>query len=161
MALDPYKPPGARVEDQGEEDDLAGRPPQVTLACRILWVTLVIGLLSMLPVIRGEWWGDIDDDDLQAAQVVLYGGVALVGVFAVAYGVLIYLAGRRNDVARWLLLLLLALSWVVTVGEFAETLEQAPWAAAADGLVAMLELAACYLLFLSPGAAWFRRQPGA
>ena len=131
----------------------------MTFACRILWVTLVIGVLSMHPAIRGEWWGEVEDGDLQTAQVVLYGGVALLGVFAVAYGILIYLAGRRNNVARWLLLLLLALGWVVTVGEFAETIEEAPWAAAADGLLAVLELAACYLLFLSPGAAWFSR-PG-
>ena len=154
--MDPYKPPAARVEDQGEDEDLAGRPPQVTLACRILWLALVVGLLSMHPLIRGEWWGEVEDNE--AMQVVLYGTVALLGGFVVAYGILIWLIGRRNDVARWLLLVLLALGWMVTLGEFAETLEETPWAAVVDGLLLVVELSACYLLFLSPGAAWFRRQ---
>ena len=157
--MDPYKPPAARVEDREEDEDLAGRPPQVTLACRILWVALVIGLLSMHPTIRGDWWGEIDDDS--AVQVILYGATALLGAFVVAYGILIYLIGRRNDVARWLLLVLLALGWMVTLGEFAETLEETPWAAVVDGVLLLVELFACYLLFLSPGAAWFRRRRGA
>jgi putative copper export protein len=155
LAQDPYKPPASRVEDVGEDEELAGRPPQVTYACRLLWAVLVIDLLSMHPAIRGDWWGEVEDEDM---RMFVYGGVALVAVLFLAYGFLIYLVGRRNDVARWLLLLLFALGAVATVGDFAETLEETPWAAAVDGFSLVVELWACYLLFLSPGAAWFRRR---
>ena len=114
----PVQAAGRAGEDQEEDEDLAGKPTQAALACRILWVALVIGLLSMHPAIRGEWWGEVEDSE--AMQVVLYGTVALLGAFVVAYGILIYLIGRRNDVARWLLLVMLALGWIVTLGDFAE-----------------------------------------
>jgi hypothetical protein len=157
LALDPYKPPAARIEDLEGEAELAGRPPQVTYACRMLWVAVLIDLLSMHPAIRGDWWGEPGEEDW---QMFVYGAIGLSAVFTLAYGVLIYLVGRRSDFARWLLLLLFALGFVVTVGDFAETLEERPWAGAADGLVLVIELAACYLLFLSPGAAWFKPRAG-
>jgi len=158
---DPYKPPAARVEDKGEEEELAGRPAEVTRACSILWVAIALGVIALHPAIRGEWWadlGDSDGDERNLVPIVIFGAIAVTALMFLACGVLTYLIGRRNNVARWIMLALLALGWLVTLGEFAESMDETPAAALADVLIMAAELWACYLLFLSPGAAWFRRS---
>jgi hypothetical protein len=155
VALDPYKPPAARVEDRGEDEELAGRPRQVTLACYILVVAVVIGLAAWLPDSFREM-ADAAHDGEEVGEAFLYVAIVLAAIFTVAYGVLIYLIGRRNNFARWALLFLLALGWLVTAGYFFETLEESAIEAAAEVVVVAAELWACYLLFLSPAAAWFK-----
>jgi hypothetical protein len=157
VALDPYKPPAARVEDRGEEEDLAGRPAQVTQACYILVVALVVGLAVWLPDSLREFAKAADDEE-DVGDALVYVWIAVTAIFALAYGILVYLVGRRSNVARWILLVILALGWMVTAGYFFTTLEESAIEAAAEVAVVAAELWACYLLFLGPGAAWFRRR---
>jgi hypothetical protein len=157
MAQDPYKAPAAPVGKREATEDAAPRPPQVTLACRILWVTLVLGAATMHPSVRGEWWAEGAEGDAGLADAALIGGLFLAVVFLAIFAVLLFLTGRRENWARWTMLGLLAFGWLMGLYDLPRSFAATPGAALTDMLIAAAELWASYLLFLSPGAAWFKR----
>jgi len=160
MAQDPYRTPGAPVGRREAAEDAAPRPEQVSLACRILWVTTLLSAATLHPSVRGEWWiGDASVDE-ETAGAMLTGGLIMAGLFFGLFAAMLYLTGRRRNWARWVLLALLALGWVMWLTDLPRSFAETPGAALADTLISAAELAAGYLLFLSPGAAWFRRPAG-
>ena len=150
MDKNPYRPPGAPVAD---DIDAAPRPPQVTLACRNLWFSMAVGLLSLLPMFRGEWW--VDQEGKIASSAALTAGLIMMVLFTAIYLTLIQSVLKRRNWARWTLLAFLVFGWMMQVPEFPKTIAAAPLAAAVDVTCLLIELWACYLLFLSPGAKWF------
>jgi len=91
------------------------------------------------------------------ADAALIGGLFLAVVFFAIFAVLLFLTGRRENWARWTMLGLLAFGWLMGLYDLPRSFAETPGAALADMLIAAAELWASYLLFLSPGAAWFKR----
>ena len=156
MDHNPYKPPDAIVADRASRP----RPPQVTRACRILWAMLILGLVSLHPAIRGEWWtspeGVESGEAGGAPDVVLAIGVALGVLLTVAFAGLLVLVGRRHNWARWTLLVYLVLGWVLLALDVPTAVnETPPVAIAIDLLSAAAEAWAGFLLFADPAAQWF------
>jgi hypothetical protein len=139
------------------EQEAVPRPAQVVLACRILWVTLALSAMTLHPTIRGEWWAEGVEGDPGLASAALIGGLFLAVVFLALFGVLLYLTGRRENWARWTMLGLLAFGWLTGLYDLSRSFSETPAAAVTDMLIATAEFWASYLLFLSPGAAWFKR----
>jgi len=156
MAHDPYKAPSAPVGKREAAEDAAPRPAQVTLGCRILWVTLALSAATMHPSVRGEWWMQGAEDDPALAEAALIGGLFMAGVFFAIFAIVLFLAGRRQNWARWTMLALLAFGWVMGLYDLPRSFAETPGAALADMLIAAAELWASYLIFLTPGAAWFK-----
>jgi hypothetical protein len=154
MAQNPYEAPSAAVDDPAVA--MAPRPPQVTLAIRILWITFGVSLITMHPSIRGDWWNM--PGTASATESGLMAGVVVASLIFSAIGAtLIWLTGRGRNWARWALLALLIIGWLVTISDFSRSIVETPIAAIADVLIAAAELWACYLLFQGAGAAWFSR----
>jgi hypothetical protein len=152
----PYAPPKTTVKDK--PDVIPPRPAQITLAIRILWVGMFAGLVGLFPWIRGEWWLNADGSTPEAAGLVF--GIVLAVIF-LGIGILFYVfIGRRHNWARWGLLVYLLIGWIIQAFDLPETIDKMPLAAAIDIVIVLSELWACYLLFLSPGAKWFKRQDG-
>jgi len=152
----PYDPPKTTVKDK--PDVIPPRPAQIALAIRILWVGMIAGLIGLLPLIRGEWWLTPDGSTPEAAGLVF--GVVLAVIF-VGIGIMFYVfIGRRHNWARWGLLVYLLIGWIIQAVDLPQTIYKTPFAGAIDIGIVLSELWACYLLFLSPGARWFRRQDG-
>jgi hypothetical protein len=150
----PYEPPKTTVEDR--LDLIPPQPPQIARALRLLWAVVIASGISLLPVIRGRWWIE-PGQTLSAAQSLAFAMV----VATISFGIMIsfiVLVGRRKNWARWILLAFLMVGWITVAIDMAQTLSATPFAGAIDFLVTIAELWAAYLLFLSPGAQWFKRQ---
>jgi hypothetical protein len=157
VAHDPYRAPAAPVGKREAAEDAAPAPQQVRLACRILWVTLLLSAATLHPSVRGEWWAQGAEGAADPGDV-LAGGLFMSAVFFGFVAALIFLTGRRQYWARWTLLAVLAFGWLMGLYDLPRSFAETPGAALADTLIAAAEMWASYLLFLSPGAAWFRRS---
>jgi hypothetical protein len=157
VGQDPYKAPAAPVGKHEAAEDAAPPPQQVRLACRILWVTLILSAATLHPSVRGEWWTEGAAGAADPADM-LVGGLMMSAVFFGFVAGLIFLTGRRQYWARWTLLAFLAFGWLMGLYDLPRSFAETPGAALADTLIAAAELWASYLLFLGPGAAWFRRS---
>lgn len=154
MNIDPFKAPTAKVADIDARRDHEPRPASITIACRLLWATVVLGLLSLIPGVRHGLW-----DDYGNAPMAV--GLAL-GFVAVMAGVeiwLIRLVARRHGWARWALLAYLLVGWLMTFSDFSGSIDEGMAAVLVDLVTGIAEMAAVGLLFLSSGRFWFAR-PG-
>jgi hypothetical protein len=158
VAHDPYKAPSAPVGDQEAAEDAAPAPEQVRLACRILWVTLLLSAATLHPSVRGEWWLEGAEGTPEVADAMLVGGLVMSAVFFGFVALVVFLTRRGHYWARWILLALLAFGWLMGLYDLPRSLGETPGAALADLLITAAEVWACYLLFLSPGATWFRQS---
>ncbi len=151
MEHNPYQAPNTPLADPIEPP----APIEIRWACRILWAVLLLSLVMMHPAIRGEWWLVSDADDLEEFWliVVLVFSALLLCIFAM----LIVFIQRRHNWARWVMLLFVVLGLIGLLIDFSESWSDAPIALVADSMLAMAELVACYLLFISAGAKWFSR----
>ena len=154
MERSPYEPPGATVKDQ--PDVAPPQPPQVARAIRLLWAVLAASLVSLLPLFRGTWWVIPDASASPAAGLAV--GVVVTVIWSGIMIALIRRLNRRRNWARWVLLGYLSIGWIALAIDLPSTLEATPFAGMIDVVVAICELSASYLLFLSPGAEWFKRQ---
>ena len=160
MDHNPYRPPDAVVTDRAPQP----KPPQVRQACRILWAMMVLGLISLHPSIRGEWWAA--PSGVEAADVPGAAGIALA--IALTLGIaltlffagLVVLVGRRHNWARWTLLVYLVLGWVVLALELPTSVMETPLAATIDLLSAAAEAWACYLPDATQTGAGLRGSGG-
>jgi hypothetical protein len=153
MTDDPYKAPRAHVADIEPGPDLASRPPSVTLACRLLWATLALGLLSLIPGVRNDLWTEFDK--VPGAIVFMIGFVA---VMTLLEAWLIRLVSRRQGWARWALLGYLIAGWLMTFSDFSVSIDQGMAAVIIDLVAGFGELVAVGLLFLSGGRLWFAKS---
>jgi hypothetical protein len=153
MTTDPYKAPKAQVADVDVGPDLASRPASVTLACRLLWVTLALGVLSLVPEVRTGLWVGLEKTP--GAVVFMVGFVAAMTLIEAW---LIRLVARRHGWARWALLVYLIVGWLMTFSDFSVSIEQGMIAVVIDLVCGVAEMVAAGLLFLSAGRMWFHRQ---
>lgn len=156
MSSDPFKAPTANVADPDNVPrDREPRPPPVTLACRLLWATVVLDLLSLVPGVRAGLWSGYDETP---------GAVVVAMVFVlVMTGIeiwLIRLVAHRHGWARWALLIYLITGWLMTFSDFSESIGQGMAAVVIDLSTGIAEVVAICLLFLSNGRFWFGK-PGA
>lgn len=150
---DPFRAPTAQVADRDIARNQSPRPASITLACRLLWATIVVGLLSLIPGVRHGLW----DDYVNSPVAVLL----ILGIIALMTGIeiwLIRLVARRHDWARWALLVYLFAGWLMTFSDFSGSIEQGMAAVLIDLGTGIAEVIAVGLLFLSRGRSWFARQ---
>lgn len=155
MAQNPYEAPEAHVADPVVA--MAPRPPEVALACRILWIVFVLGFLTMLPSIRGEWWM-LYASESGGAGAGLVAGLMMASIFGAIFATFVWFTGRGRNWARWALLAYLIFGWIVLVIDFPRSISITPVAAFLDLIIAVVEVWPCRLLFRGPGAAWFSRR---
>lgn len=152
MAQNPYQAPESQVADPVTQQ--GPPPPEVSLACRILWISLGASLVTMLPAIRGEWWAPQGTEDFAGIAAVTIGfALAMIALYAW----LVWMVSQGRNWARWALLACFVLGWFVWLSDMPRSIAETPLAALADTLIALAEVWACYLLFRGPGAAWFTR----
>jgi len=156
MTIDPYKAPKALVADVDVERDLASRPASVTLACRLLWATIVLGLLSLIPGIRNDLWSDY----ARTPDAVIF-AMAFVVVVALLEAWLIRLVAQRHGWARWALLFYLIAGWLMTFSDFSSSIDQGMAAVIIDLASGITEVVAAWLLFLGRGRIWFADRASA
>lgn len=142
---DPFAPPKAPVEIPWK---LPPRPAQVTQALYLLGASFVLGAFSLIPGFRDGYWEAFED----LAPVMLL----FLVVLYIAYGAMIYWLSKGNNVVRWILLALNALSLLTQIFDFEAQLAQGTLAYLTDWLILLLELGAMTLLFRGEGAAWFK-----
>jgi hypothetical protein len=155
MNVDPFKAPTAQVADRDTEPERnqPPRPASITLACRLLWATIALGLLSLIPGVRHGLWDDYANSPVAVLLVL--------AVIAFMTGIeiwLIRLVARRHGWARWALLIYLLAGWLMTFSDFSGSIEQGMAAVLVDLLTGLAEMAAVGLLFLSSGRSWFGRR---
>lgn len=151
MAQNPYEPPEAPVADPVAAN--VPRPPEVALACRILWIVFVLGFVTLLPSIRGEWWMSpgLSGDDASG----LAAGLVMALILSALFAYFVWWISRGRNWARWALLAYLIFGLLVMVADFPRSISETPIAAVLDVVMAIAEVWACHLLFRGPGAAWF------
>jgi hypothetical protein len=158
MADERYRAPGTAVGGREAAQDALPRPYQVGRALQLLWAVFFIGLVTLLPDVRGEWWLGSEPIEAELHDAAFVGGVILAALFSALYVALVFFLGRRQAWARWAMLAFLVLGWVLTGIDLPRSLAETPAAAFADVLMAAVEAWACRLLFSAPASAWFRRR---
>ena len=146
MGENPYSPPGAEVKDIDQGLPPAERPREVTLAVRLLWVSLFAGI----PVSFRE------DQDASAggdAAFMLYFTLALYAISVV----MIVSIRRGRNWARVLLLAFNVLNLLSFLFAFGEFLKYPAGELIVLLVVVGLDLTALYLLYTRAGTAWFQR----
>jgi hypothetical protein len=157
VADERYKAPAAAVGGREAAQDALPRPYEVARALQLLWAVFAIGLVTLHPSVRGDWWLGSEGVEPALEDAALVGGLIVAGLFSGFYIGLVFLIGRRHAWARWAMLGFLALGWVIQGMDLPRSLSETPAAAFADLLMAGAELWACRLLYSAPAAAWFRR----
>ena len=146
MSSNPFAPPNAKVTDPS---NVQPPPPrEIRTACRLILLSLVLGLVTLAPGIRPERPGD--------AEVPLLFTLGLTVFFS---GLTVWLAlklyGGRNW-ARWVMLAYLAAGWWVAGSELQENFALSPVSGVIDVVCAAMEVVACWLFIAGKGARWFR-----
>jgi len=150
MSNDPYRPPSAEVQDP----PVTRSPPpqQVSQARLLIWASLALGLLELLPGIRPEL-PDAPDVPLSVTLglVVIFGGITL------------WLADRLHggkNWARWAMLVYMILGWATSADDFGVYFTVSPIAGMISLACIALELVACWFLFTGAGDRWFAELSG-
>lgn len=142
-----FTPPTAPVADVPAEP-----PPQpVVIACGLLVLSLVLGFVSLGLEVRGA---------PMETPFILVGAVVMLPLLAL-YLWLVVMLWRRRGWARWAVLAFVAAGWLMLLLD--QTGVEGPLQATmiVDGVCAVAELVAMGLVFLGPGARWFRDRPQA
>ena len=155
MTDDPFRAPKARLSDADTGPDLAARPASVTLACRLLWATLIIGALSMIPGVRTGLWSGVGENAGAGAFAL-----GFIVAMTVLEAWLIRLVSHGRGWARWLLLAYLLAGWLMTFSDFSATIDQGMVAVIVDLVSGVAEMIAIGLLFLGRGRAWYCKDSG-
>ena len=141
----PYAPPKAPVSDVLPET--VERPPDVTLAVRLLWISLGVGVFGLFV-----------DPDVKGGVLVVAIAMGLVGCGIGAW-INFKIASGRNW-ARIIYLIMAIVVYALTAATWKSTV------APTRGLVstvfnvvgAALDVWILYLLFKRSSSAWFRQQ---
>lgn len=147
MTPNRYAPPGADVADP----DTAPPPRAVQRACRLVIASLLLGLFTLVPGVAAKAPDDVPVPFLVTlALLAIFGGLTVWLVVNVHRGV---------NWARWALLVYLVLGWVLVGMQFNDEFMRSPISGMIEVACFALEVAACWLLFVGGGAAWFAAQP--
>jgi len=131
-------------------------PPAIARACRLLLLSMALGIVTLAPSISGHWW--TSPDSSVPDSIALAFNLSFASVELALYALLIYLTYTRRNWARWALLVFLMFGWVLLVKDFPLLQADTPMAALWNAASMSVELLACYLLFFSRDAAWFSRR---
>lgn len=131
-------------------------PRGIARACRLLLLSMALGVVALAPSISGHWWASPDSSVPDSIALAFSLSFTLAGL--ALYALLIYLTYTRRNWARWALLAFLTFGWILLVKDFSRLQSDTPMAALWNAASMALELVACYLLFLGRDAAWFLRR---
>lgn len=145
MTPNPFAPPTAEVADVNLSRPQ--RPQAVNLACRLIMISLALGIVSLLPGIRPPR----PDDPLVPLSFTL-GAVVVFGGLTIWFAIEVL---RGKPWARWVMLAYLVLGWLLGAGEMSDDFLRSPVLGVIDAACIVLELLACRLLFFGAGAQWF------
>jgi hypothetical protein len=145
-----YEPPTAAVADVLPDVDLSTRPATVVLACRVLWASLAFAAASSVLEVR---YYLLVDQSVPNALLLGYGIASVIG-FAIE-GTFVYYVLQRANWARWILLGLFVVSWVLVMDAVTDLEPGDIRALYLDGVVTLLEIVASMLLFMGQGRKWF------
>jgi len=120
------------------------RPREITLATRLLWVTLLLGVLnSMLQ------WSHLREVGSVGFILTVQGGTLFVMVW------LVIQISRGRNWARILFLLLFVAGIALEPRVVLASLTISPVGGAIALVQILMQLVSFYLLFVSPGRAWY------
>jgi hypothetical protein len=122
------------------------RPREVTLATRILWVTLLLGVLNSI-----LQWSHLREKASTGFILTVQGAT----LFIMAW--LVYQTGRGRNWARILLLLLFVAGIALEPRALLASLTISTSGGAIVIVQLLLQLVSYYLLFVSKGRAWYAR----
>lgn len=149
--LDPagrYAPPHTDVSDLVAPDAmLAARPRSVAWACALVLASIVIGLISLLPIVDPPMAGE------PAAMTALIWGVTLV--FTAVELWLVSCVWQRRNWARWLMVALTLIGIALALPVIGEDWTRSPLVAGLGIVEAVLSALAAVLLLTGPAARWF------
>jgi hypothetical protein len=118
------------------------RPPQVSTVVRLMWGSLLLGLVTSA-LLRPY---------LPSGSRALFIQVFTIAVMAL----LIYMVWAGRNWARITFTVLFALGLVIYVPILIRFFEFSPVAGALNLLQTLMQLVALYLLFAEPGRDWFK-----
>ena len=116
-------------------------------ACRLVIASLLLGLVTLVPGV------DVPAPD--DVPVPLFVTLVIVAFFGGLTIWLVVSIKRGRLWARWALLAFLILGWVLTGLQFTDEFLRSPVSGMIEIVCVALELAACWMLFVGGGAAWF------
>jgi len=131
-------------------------PPAIARACKLLLLSMAIGIVTLIPSISGRWW--TSPDSSVPDSIALAFSLSFTSVTLALYALLIYLTYTRRNWARWALLVFLMSGWILLVKDFPRQQADTPMAALWNAASMGIELLACGLLFFSHDAVWFARR---
>jgi len=124
------------------------KPPAVLTAVKLLWTSLVVGVVKVL----------LDFQSLFAAGSVAFTTFVLISVFAVM-GLLILKISLGRNWARITFLVLSVIGMLPMVPILADEFARLPLVGALSVVQMGLQGYALFLVFVQPGAGWFRAAP--
>ena len=146
MERNPYNPPSANVADVSSEQPIE-RPSSVTLAVRLLWLSLVIGIGGLFVAPR---------------QVPGVAGIVVVAVIGlIVFGIYAWLIakiGAGRNWARITYTVLTVIGYLVVVFTWNQQLasfKASPISAVISGVNAAINLYVLYLLYTKTSKPWF------
>ena len=144
MSDEPSRPPREPITPSPPAD-LA--PVTVRNACWLILFALGLGFVTLLPGLRPP------QPDVSA------GGFVFEALWIAVFSGLTYrltkLIRRRRNWARWTMLGLLAVGWVLVVATLSDELARSPVTVAIETITTIVEMFAAWLLFTGSGARWF------
>jgi hypothetical protein len=153
----PYKPPEANVTDRANGAPKMEMPKQVLLATRLMWLTLLVGLVAIL--LSGEPANTLSTIDANVRGTVLVFVAVILAISTLFLAWILQKVKAGRNWARIVLLVLTVLSIVNQMSSPGELIEIAPILFIAALVNMVLEIWSLVLLFRPPGADWFK--PGA
>jgi hypothetical protein len=148
MVDNPYAPPKAVVADLETRVSSLSRPHEVTLAIRLLWFSLTLGVFNFAFA-----YGRV----VVAASLppgALAG--ALLGWTSLAW--LTFYIGRGRNWARMIFLVGSVAGLPVSIWALPAMLDRSIVATTVSLAMSVLQIVALYLVFIGGGARWFRRD---
>jgi hypothetical protein len=109
--------------------------------------SMLLGLVSLLPGSSEPVPGNED--------VAFFVGAVVLAIFA---GLTVWLTlkiYRGRNWARWTMLVYLAPTWVLGMMDFSETFTRLPVVGVVAVVATVMEIVACWMLFIGSGAGWF------
>jgi hypothetical protein len=148
MERNPYSPPSSPLSEPSGLSVLAGRPAQVSIAALLLTASLALGVLTsvILPTTIAS------NSQAAIVQVIVQIFVLIVFLW------LTYKIWVGRNWARITFTVLAGLGFLPYIPILMKMFRLSPLAGSINILQTLLQLVALYLLFSSPGRAWFRAK---
>jgi hypothetical protein len=145
---DPFSPPKSPVEMPVV---IVPRPAKISLAVNLLWITVALSVVTLIPGIRDGLW----DDQSGFSFVIM---LVIMAIIFGLYGVLIYFIGQGHNWARWLSFVLFLVGLISIYGDPDELITQGGLAVGMELLISALEICAFVLLFQKSSSRWFKGE---